>query len=43
LRQRPESSRSPVPDYDPNRPSWEDRLLALDTAFAKRFQGTYGE
>jgi cell division protein FtsI/penicillin-binding protein 2/cell division protein FtsW (lipid II flippase) len=36
-------ARVQVPDYDPNQPAWQDRVLARDTAFLRRFHGAYGE
>jgi peptidoglycan glycosyltransferase len=36
-------ARVQVPDYDPNKPAWQDRVLANDTAFLTRFYGAYGE
>lgn len=36
-------ARVQVPDYDPNRPAWQDRVLAHDTAYLRRFRGAYGE
>lgn len=36
-------ARVQVPDYDPNTPTWQDRVLANDTAFLRRFYGAYGE
>jgi cell division protein FtsW (lipid II flippase) len=36
-------ARVQVPDYDPNKPSWQDRVLAGDAAFLSRFRGAYGE
>jgi cell division protein FtsW (lipid II flippase) len=36
-------ARVQVPDYDPNKPSWQDHVLAGDAAFLQRFRGAYGE
>jgi cell division protein FtsI/penicillin-binding protein 2 len=36
-------ARVQVPDYDPSHPSWQDHVLADDTAFLRRFHGAYGE
>ncbi|HEX5058785.1 MAG TPA: FtsW/RodA/SpoVE family cell cycle protein [Kofleriaceae bacterium] len=36
-------ARVQVPDYDPNQPAWQDRVLANDTSFLARFRGAYGE
>jgi cell division protein FtsW (lipid II flippase) len=36
-------ARVQVPDYDPNKPAWQARVLARDAAFAKKFYGAYGE
>ncbi len=36
-------ARAQVPDYDPNAPAWQSRVLANDTAYLARFRGTYGE
>jgi cell division protein FtsI/penicillin-binding protein 2/cell division protein FtsW (lipid II flippase) len=36
-------ARVQVPDYDPNKPGWQDRVLASDTAFLRKFRGAYGE
>jgi cell division protein FtsW (lipid II flippase) len=36
-------ARVQVPDYDPNHPQWQERLLAGDRAFLLRFRGAYGE
>ncbi|HEY5926839.1 MAG TPA: FtsW/RodA/SpoVE family cell cycle protein [Kofleriaceae bacterium] len=36
-------ARVQVPDYDPNKPAWQDRVLANDTSYLKRFRGAYGE
>lgn len=35
-------ARVQVPDYDPNRPAWQARVLAGDAAFVRRFHGAYG-
>src|SRR6185503_4493077 len=36
-------ARVQVPDYDPNKPAWQDRILANDTRFLEHFRGAYGE
>lgn len=36
-------ARVQVPDYDPNAPQWQDRVLANDREFLRRFRGSYGE
>lgn len=36
-------ARVQVPDYDPNKPQWQEHLLAGDRAFLLRFRGAYGE
>ncbi len=36
-------ARAQVPDYDPNAPDWEQRVLAGDAAFVAKFHGAYGE
>jgi cell division protein FtsI/penicillin-binding protein 2/cell division protein FtsW (lipid II flippase) len=36
-------ARVQVPDYDPNQPSWQKRILADDTSYLRRFYGAYGE
>ena len=36
-------ARVQVPDYDPNKPDWQDRVLADDEVFLKKFRGAYGE
>ncbi|MDQ3339580.1 MAG: FtsW/RodA/SpoVE family cell cycle protein [Myxococcota bacterium] len=36
-------ARVQVPDYDPNKPAWQARVLARDEAFAQKFYGAYGE
>ncbi|HEU0037010.1 MAG TPA: FtsW/RodA/SpoVE family cell cycle protein [Kofleriaceae bacterium] len=36
-------ARVQVPDYDPNDPGWQDRVLGNDTGFLRTFRGTYGE
>ncbi|MBA2538459.1 MAG: FtsW/RodA/SpoVE family cell cycle protein [Deltaproteobacteria bacterium] len=36
-------ARVQVPDYDPNAPAWQDRVLANDAEFLRKFHGTYGE
>jgi cell division protein FtsI/penicillin-binding protein 2 len=36
-------ARVQVPDYDPNKPAWQDRVLRDDAAYLVRFRGAYGE
>jgi cell division protein FtsI/penicillin-binding protein 2 len=36
-------ARVQVPDYDPNKPAWQDRILAADAPYLRRFFGAYGE
>ncbi len=36
-------ARVQVPDHDPGRPVWQDRVLAGDAAYLARFHGAYGE
>ena len=36
-------ARVQVPDYDPNKPAWQDRVLARDAPYLRRFRGAYGE
>jgi cell division protein FtsI/penicillin-binding protein 2/cell division protein FtsW (lipid II flippase) len=36
-------ARVQVPDYDPNKPVWQDRVLANDVAYLRKFRGAYGE
>lgn len=36
-------ARVQVPDYDPNKPAWQARVVAEDAAFLARFRGAYGE
>jgi cell division protein FtsW (lipid II flippase) len=36
-------ARVQVPDYDPGKPAWQERVLAGDAAFLRRFRGAYGE
>jgi cell division protein FtsW (lipid II flippase) len=36
-------ARVQVPDYDPGRPDWQERVLAGDAAYLRRFRGAYGE
>jgi peptidoglycan glycosyltransferase len=36
-------ARVQYPDYDPNKPAWQDRVLAGDTTYLRRFHGAYGE
>ena len=36
-------ARVQAPDYDPNHPTWQARVLAHDRAYRARFYGTYGE
>lgn len=36
-------ARAQFPDYDPNKPSWQDHVLAHDDTFLARFYGAYGE
>ena len=36
-------ARVQVPDYDPNTPAWQARVLARDDAFLRKFRGAYGE
>jgi len=36
-------ARVQVPDYDPNKSSWQDKVLANDEAYLRRFRGAYGE
>jgi cell division protein FtsW (lipid II flippase) len=35
-------ARAQVPDYDPNAPAWQARVLAGDAAFTREFHGAYG-
>lgn len=35
-------ARVQVPDYDPNKPAWQDRVLDGDAAYLARFRGAYG-
>jgi len=36
-------ARVQVPDYDPGQPAWQERVLAGDAAYLRRFHGAYGE
>ena len=36
-------ARVQVPDYDPNKPTWQDKVLANDETYLRRFRGAYGE
>ncbi len=36
-------ARAQVPDYDPNAPAWQTRVLANDAPYLARFRGAYGE
>jgi cell division protein FtsI/penicillin-binding protein 2/cell division protein FtsW (lipid II flippase) len=36
-------ARVQVPDYDPNKSGWQDRVLANDASYLRRFRGAYGE
>jgi cell division protein FtsW (lipid II flippase) len=36
-------ARAQVPDYDPNAPTWQSRVIANDAAYLARFRGAYGE
>jgi cell division protein FtsW (lipid II flippase) len=36
-------ARAQVPDYDPNKPAWQQHVLANDFAYLARFRGAYGE
>ena len=36
-------ARVQVPDYDPNKPAWQARVLAGDAAFVAKLHGAYGE
>jgi cell division protein FtsI/penicillin-binding protein 2/cell division protein FtsW (lipid II flippase) len=36
-------ARVQYPDYDPNKPAWQDRVLAGDATYVRRFHGAYGE
>ncbi len=36
-------ARVQVPDYDPNKAAWQDRVLANDARYLERFRGAYGE
>src|SRR5262249_30558497 len=36
-------ARVQAPDYDPNKPAWQDRVLAGDATFLAKFHGAYGE
>jgi cell division protein FtsW (lipid II flippase) len=36
-------ARVQVPDYDPNRPDWQPRVIANDAPYLRRFRGAYGE
>jgi hypothetical protein len=36
-------ARAQVPDYDPNAPTWQARVLAKDAEYLARFRGAYGE
>lgn len=36
-------ARAQVPDYDPNAPAWQARVLANDAPYLARFRGAYGE
>ncbi len=36
-------ARAQVPDYDPNAPAWQERVLANDVTYLSRFRGAYGE
>ncbi len=36
-------ARVQVPDYDPNAPTWQDRVVEGDAEFLRAFHGAYGE
>ncbi len=36
-------ARAQVPDYDPNTPTWQTRVVTADASFLDRFRGAYGE
>jgi cell division protein FtsW (lipid II flippase) len=36
-------ARVQVPDYDPNKPAWQQHVLDSDASYLRRFRGAYGE